>query len=211
MVTSSMGNEGKSFISLNLANVLALANNRVLLVELDLRKPKILKYLNISSKQGLANYLISDISIEKIIIPSGINENLFLACSGTIPPNPTELLLRPRLADFFATVKKQFDYIIIDSPPVGLVTDGQIISKYVDATLFIIRQKYTLKNQLIIIQDIYENKKINNLCILVNDVKEKSGYGYGYTLGYGYGYGNGNGYFEKAGKNKKYSFNKIFK
>jgi tyrosine-protein kinase Etk/Wzc len=196
---------------LNLANVLALANNRVLLIELDLRKPKILKYLNISSKNGLSNYLISDIGIEEIIIPSGINENLFIASSGAIPPNPTELLLSSRLADFFTIVKKRFDYIIIDSPPIGLVADGQIISKYVNAALYIVRQNYTLRNQLNIIQDIQGNKKINNLYIIVNDVKEKSGYAHGYTYGYGYGYGNGNGYYEKAGGRKKYSFKKIFK
>ena len=210
MVTSSMGNEGKSFISLNLANVLALANNRVLLIELDLRKPKILKYLDISPKNGLSNYLISDIGVEEIVIPSGINENLFVAGSGAIPPNPTELLLSSRLADFFTAVKKQFDYIVIDSPPIGLVTDGQIIAKHANATLYIVRQKFTLRNQLNIIQDIHENKKISNLYILINDVKEKGSYGYGYTYGYGYAYGNGNGYFEKTRKNKISRLNKIF-
>ena len=179
-----------------------------MIIELDLRKPKILQYLNISSKNGLSNYLISDIGIEEIIIPSGINENLFIVGSGVIPPNPTELLLSPRLADFIASVKKQFDYIIIDSPPIGLVTDGQIISKYANATLYIIRQKYTLRNQLNIIQDIYDNRKINNLYILVNDVKGKKGYGYGYS--YGNPYGNGSDYFEKPGKNKKNRLTKLF-
>ncbi|TKK67987.1 polysaccharide biosynthesis tyrosine autokinase [Ilyomonas limi] len=205
MITSSMGGEGKSFTSLNLANVLSLADNRVLLIDFDLRKPKVFKYLDLPEGAGITNYLISDIDVEKIIIPSGVQENFFVVGAGTVPPNPTELLMNPKMNDFFAFVKKHFDYVIIDSAPVGLVSDAQILSKFADVCLYVVRQRFTLKNQLYIVQDMYENKKINNLYIILNDVKSQSRYGYGggYSYGYGYGYGNSNGYFETEGKSKR--------
>ena len=205
MITSSMGSEGKSFISLNLANVLALADKRVLLIDFDLRKPKVFKYLNLPDTDGITNYLISDIEPEKVIVPSGVHQNFFVTNAGTIPPNPTELLMNSKMNDFIAFAKKHFDYVIIDSAPVGLVSDAQILSKYADVSLYVVRQRFTLKNQLYIIQDMYENKKINNLYILLNDVKSQSRYGYGggYSYGYGYGYGNSNGYFENEGKKKR--------
>ena len=212
MLTSSMGGEGKSFISLNLANVLALTDKRVLLIDMDLRKPKVFKYLNLPETEGMTNYLISDIDVEKIIVPSGVHENFFVVSAGTIPPNPTELLLNPRMDDFIAFAKSHFDYVLIDSAPVGLISDAQILSKHANITLYIVRQRLTLKNQLSIIEDMSENKKINNMYILLNDVKSqgKSGYGSGYGYGYGYGYENSNGYFESEGKKKKSKLSGIF-
>ena len=189
MITSSMSSEGKSFISINLANVFALSNSRVVLVELDLRKPKILNYLKLDSNIGLTNYLISDIKVEDIIKPSNINPSLYIVSSGIIPPNPTELLLHEKMRTFFDKLREQFDYIIIDSPPLGLVTDAQIISQYADVSLYIVRQNYTYKKQIEIIQDVYENEKLKNLYLVVNDVKAKGNYGYGYGYSYGYGYG----------------------
>lgn len=210
MITSSMSGEGKSFISLNLANVLALTDKRVLLVDFDLRKPKILKYLNLPNSEGITNYLISDIDVENIIVPSGVHENLFVVGAGIIPPNPTELLLSSKMDEFFTYAKNHFDYIIVDSAPVGLVSDAQVLSKYANVTLYVVRQRFTLKNQLFIVEDMYENRKINNLYILLNDVKSQSRYGYGSGYSYGYGYGYSNGYYENEGKSKKNKLNKIF-
>ncbi len=206
MITSSMAGEGKTFVSLNLANVLALTQKRVLLVDMDLRKPKILKSLNLPAADGITNYLNSDISVENIILESGLHPNLFVVGTGPSIPNPSELLLNPRMEEFFAYAKSHFDYIVVDTAPVGVISDAQILSVYANVSLYVVRQKKTLKDQLYIIEDMHETKKIDNLYILLNDVKSQSRYGYGS----GVGYANGNGYYEKQGKSKPFTLNKFF-
>ena len=201
LVTSSMGSEGKSFISINLANVLALTEKKVLLIDMDLRKPKVFKYLNLPDVEGITNYLISDIDIEKIIVPSGVHENFFAVSAGTIPPNPNELLLNPKMDDLFKFAKEHYDYIIVDSAPIGLISDAQILSKYANVTLYVVRQRLTQKNQLHILEDIYQSEKIKNLYILLNDVRAQSRYGYGYGNSYSSSYGNG--YYDEENKSKK--------
>lgn len=179
LVTSSMGGEGKSFTAINLANIIAITGKRVVLIELDLRKPKVSKALGLSNRIGFSNYAINKAEISDILISSELNENLLIIPSGPIPPNPTELILLPRIDTLFKTLKSQFDYVIVDTPPLGLVTDAQLLAKYADCCLFIVRQGYTFKHQLSIIDEEYYHR-MPKLNIVVNDMKAGSSYGYSY-------------------------------
>jgi capsular exopolysaccharide synthesis family protein len=204
MVTSSMSSEGKSFVALNLAASLAVSDKKVVLLEFDMRMPKVLSSLNIHKHQGLSNYIVSQVSIDDVLIPSGVHENLYLIGSGVIPPNPSELILNKRVSHLMNDLGKRFDYIIFDTPPVGLVTDAQLLSRYADASIYIIRQRHTFKNQLQLLQEIINTSKIKNMNVVINGVKVKNTYGYSY--GYGYGYGvNGNYSYFGNGKNTKRS------
>lgn len=195
MITSSMSNEGKSFISLNLSSVLAISGKKVLLLEFDLRKPKASKYLGLDNTIGFSNYVISDhLKLKDIIKPSGIHGNWFILNSGSIPPNPAELLMSDRVGQLIHEARQQFDYIVIDTPPIGLVADAQTLSSFADAILYIVRQKNTFKYQLQLIEELRLNKKLNNIGVVMNDVKRGSSYGYGYGYRYGYGYGYGYDY-----------------
>lgn len=190
LLTSSMSGEGKSFIALNLATVLSFSGKRVVLMEMDLRKPNISVKLNTPVKVGFTNYIIdTSLTPEDIIMPSGVNDNLFLIGSGPTPPNPAETLLNPRLNDLITLLKNDFDYLIIDAPPIGLVTDAQLLSPYADLTLYVVRQGYTHKSQLQIVDDLYHDRKMEQLTILINDINPNSNREYGY--GYGGSYGNG--------------------
>ena len=206
LLTSSMSGEGKSFVALNLAATLALSGKKVVIMELDLRKPKISQALGINSTKGFSSYAIGESEINEIILPSGEQDNFWVIPAGPIPPNPAELIMLPRIAHLFDELKKHFDYIIMDTAPLGLVTDAQLLAGYADLTLFLVRQGYTFKPQISQIQQVYLQKKLPKLSLVVNDVNAVKGYGYGYGgygYGYGYGYGEyGNGYFEE-GKKKK--------
>jgi len=191
MITSSTSGEGKSFLTINLGSTLAISNKKVVVLELDLRKPKISKELGISNDKGFTDYLISKYKKEEIIKPTSIHPNLFLVSSGTIPPNPAELLLNKEVDELFAWLKTKFDYIIVDTPPVGVVIDAVLMGRLVNASIYVIRQKYTLKQQLQIVNDFKQNEKLPNLSIIVNDVQLNKRYGYGYKYGYHYGYGYG--------------------
>jgi tyrosine-protein kinase Etk/Wzc len=190
MLTSSNGGEGKSFLSINLGSTLAISNKKVVLIELDLRKPKVSKELGLSTEKGFTDYLIGQHKKEEIIKPTSVHPNLFLISSGTIPPNPAELLLNPEVDELFAWLKTKFDYIIIDTAPAGLVIDAVLLGKHVDTSIYVVRQRVTLKGQLGMINDFKQTQKLPNLTVLLNDVKLNKTYGYKY----GYGYGNGNGY-----------------
>ncbi|MCX2481162.1 polysaccharide biosynthesis tyrosine autokinase [Pedobacter sp. MC2016-15] len=186
LLTSSMSGEGKSFISLNLATVLAISGKKVVVMEMDLRKPNLSNKLNLRNDFGFTNYIVSsELTADSIIKSSGTHENLFIISSGNIPPNPTEIILNSRMDDLMSVLTEKFDYIIIDAPPVGLVTDAQLLSKYADLTLYVVRQGFTIKEQLGIAQDLYLTQKMKNIAILMNDVKIEGRYGYGYGYGYG--------------------------
>lgn len=189
LLTSSMSGEGKSFVAMNLAATLALSGKKVVLMELDLRKPKISEKLGVSNKQGFSTYVIGKTPLEELIQPSGFHENCWLITSGPIPPNPVELLLLDQTKQLFATLRKQFDYIVIDTAPLGLVTDAQLLGYLADATLFLIRQGYTYKQQLQLSRDFYLQKKLPRMNLVINDVKIGKGFGYGYGYQYGYQYG----------------------
>lgn len=204
LLTSSMSGEGKSFISLNLATVLAISGKRVIMMEMDLRRPNLSNKLNIKNDFGFTNYIVNkDVLPEMIIKPSGTNENLFVISSGNLPPNPAEIIMNDRTDVLIKYLAENFDCVIIDAPPVGMVTDAQLLSKFADLTLYVIRQRYTHKDQLVIPQDIYASKKMSNIALLVNDVKSSASYGYGYGFGYGYAYG--------AKEEKKGFFEKLFR
>jgi len=188
MITSSMASEGKSFVALNLANVLALGNRRVVMIELDLRKPRLASTIGIEPGLGFTNYVISNsIGVADIIKPSGISDDVYIIPSGQIPPNPSELLLSDRLPELIDELKMHFDHIIIDSAPIGLVSDAQLIDKFTDVTLYVVRQEYTYKSQLDILNELVDTGKLRKTYIVMNDIKtRKPGY-YGYSYGYSYG------------------------
>lgn len=199
LLTSSMGGEGKSFIASNLAMVLALSGKKVVLLEMDLRKPKISSNLGIPNNTGFSTYVIGKTTIESILKPSGFHDNFYVVPSGPIPPNPAELLLLDKTTLLFKELKAQFDYIIVDTAPIGLVTDAQLLGRHADTTLYLVRQGYTYKQQLQLPQELYVKGKMPRINLVVNDVKYGSGYGYSYG---GYGYG-GYGFEEKKGLAKR--------
>lgn len=181
LLTSSMSGEGKSFIALNLAVTLSLSGAKVILLELDLRKPKISANLNLNSSIGFTQYIIGDAGIEDIIQPSGIENSLKVIPSGTIPPNPSELMLSPKVKELLAKLREDYDYVIIDSAPVGLVTDAQLLSKYTDTVVYVCRMDYTYKEQLRNAEEMIKTRKMPMMNLVINDVKTKAGiYGYGY-------------------------------
>jgi capsular exopolysaccharide synthesis family protein len=191
LFTSSMSGEGKSFISLNLGNSIAMSGKKVVLLELDLRKPRLLKNIGVDNDYGFTNYVISneEDGIDNLIKPSTFNENFFFISSGPIPPNPTELLMNDRLKVLIDDLRTKFDYVIIDSAPVGLVSDALIIEEFVDITCYVVRQNYTYKSQLGIVNDLHKSKKAKHLYLIVNDIELKKNSITGYGHGYGhYGY-----------------------
>lgn len=197
LITSSFSGEGKSFISTNVGAVMAVAGKKTIILEFDIRKPKILSHLNLPKRPGLTNYLLGKVALEDLPLPVPGSENLFVLPCGPIPPNPAELLLDPKLNELFDYLKKNFDVVIMDTAPVGMVSDAMTLSKYADCTLYIVRQGHTFKKQIALIDEFYQTGKLPKISIVMNDVKVKSGYGY-YGYGrYGYGYGYGAGYFEE--------------
>ena len=189
MFTSSIGGEGKSFVSINLAASLAYSDKRVLLIGLDLRKPTLHERMQISNKYGASNCLIGQGTPEDYIQSSGVHPKFDVLTSGPIPPNPSELISNGRLPVLLSELREKYDYILIDSPPFGLVTDSALIEKYVDATLYLVRFNYTLNDHLKRVSDLQRVNRFTNLSIIFNGVKYGSGYGYGYGYGgYGYGY-----------------------
>ncbi|HVX51355.1 MAG TPA: polysaccharide biosynthesis tyrosine autokinase, partial [Chitinophagaceae bacterium] len=217
LVTSFMSGEGKSFVSLNLAGSLVTSDKRVLLLELDLRKPKLGKYLDLNTDKGLTDYLVDEtIPVQHVITRMQNISNLDIILSGPIPPNPTELTMSNRFSELLQELKQQYDYIVIDSSPVGLVADAFTVAQYVDVTLFIIRHKYSYKTTIKFIEKLYSEKKFNRLCIVINGIITSTGLGYGYGYGYGYSYGYGyhygSGYYtERQAKGLKGFLDKIFK
>ena len=185
LVTSSMSGEGKTFFSINLAASLALIGKKTVVLDFDFRKPRVASNLGLSNNLGITNYLISEkYPVEEVIKPSGLMENLFIAGSGPVPPNPAELMQLPRIGELISTLKKSFDHIIIDTSPVGQVADALSMEPYVDSSLYVVRYNYTLHKHLNIIDDIYNNQKLKYPMIVLNDARKDNGYGYGYGYGY---------------------------
>lgn len=204
LLTSSMSGEGKSFVAINLGQILALTNKKVLLMELDLRKPGLSAKLEISNPIGFTNYVTNmELTSNDIVKPLKAQENLFTVSSGPIPPNPAELLLSERTKMLMAELKQQFDYIIIDAPPVGIVTDAQLLASYSDVCIYVVRQNYTLKKQLNIADDLARSQKMKGLSIVVNDIKATKGYGYGYSYGNYDVSGKESGFFSRLFKRSK--------
>ncbi|MCK7591044.1 polysaccharide biosynthesis tyrosine autokinase [Subsaxibacter sp. CAU 1640] len=180
-VTSTTSQEGKSHTSINLATSFSFSEKRVLLIETDIRVPRVNDYLNIDSKKGLTDF-ISDktLGIEDVTTKLEDNPYLDIIPSGTIPPNPAELLMSDRVKYLFEHVKKDYDYIIVDTAAVGLVTDTLLISKFADLFLYVVSANNIDKRQLHIAQTMYTEKRLPNMAILLNGTEHKKGYGYGY-------------------------------
>jgi tyrosine-protein kinase Etk/Wzc len=182
-LTSTFSKEGKTFVSVNLAATFALSGKKVLLIGMDIRNPKLDDYVTLPN-QGLTNYLShKDIAIEDLIIKQKGYENFHILPAGIIPPNPAELLLSQKVDALFKTIKSQYDYIIVDTAPVSLVTDTLLIAKHADCFLYVIRANFLEKRMLHIANDLYQEKKLPNMCLLLNDTDSTKGYGYGYGYG----------------------------
>jgi len=186
--TSAVSGEGKTFVAINTALSFALLNKKVLIVELDLRIPRIRQYLHVEAKDGITNYLSGlETDIDKLVVPSGMHECLDVLPTGPIPPNPAELLSHDTLDKAIEHLREKYDYIMIDTPPVSQVADTLIVNRVSDATVYVCRAGYSSKNSLRFANDLMEQGKLKNMLLVVNDVKEFRR-GYGYRYGYRYGY-----------------------
>ena len=202
LVTSTVSGEGKSFISANLAISLSLLGKKVVIVGLDIRKPGLNKVFNLPKKEyGITQFLTnSTVNLMDLVHHSDINKNLYILPGGTVPPNPTELLARDGLEKAVEILRKNFDYVILDTAPVGMVTDTLLIGRVADLSVYVCRADYTRKTEFTLINELAENNKLPNLCIVINGLdlqKKKYGYYYGYgKYGKYYGYGKHYGYGE---------------
>ena len=213
LVTSTVSGEGKSFISGNLAISLSLLGKKVVIVGLDIRKPGLNKVFNISKReQGITQYLANpEKNLMDLVQLSDVSKNLYILPGGTVPPNPTELLARDGLDKAIETLKKNFDYVILDTAPVGMVTDTLLIGRVADLSVYVCRADYTRKNEYTLINELIDGNKLPNLCTVINGLdlkKRKYGYYYGYGkygkyYGYGKRYGYGYGYGETSDNKEK--------
>ncbi len=207
LFTSSMSGEGKSYVALNLAVSLALLGKKVLIMELDLRKPSITTKLNLSAGKGFSHYVVRpEMRLEDVLTPSGVHEHVDLIQAGAIPPNPAELLVSARAEQLMQTVKEHYDYVLMDAPPVGMVTDAQLLNRYADVCLYLVRHGHTFKEQLRIPNDLVSKERISPIQLIVNDVKATGSYYSNYGYGYGYGYGE----YGQEDKSKKW-WQQLFK
>jgi tyrosine-protein kinase Etk/Wzc len=181
LVTSGMKGEGKTFFSINLGITLALAGKKVIIVEFDLRKPDLMKGINMKYEKGLADYLENrNVEIDEIIKPSAVSSNLSVIGCGKLPDDPTELFSSEKMDGLFLELRKKYDYIILDTSPVGQVADAFNIAPYADASIYLVRYNFTERGQLSVLDDICENKKLKNLMIVFNDAKKDNMRTYGY-------------------------------
>lgn len=181
LVTSSINGEGKSYVATNLAISLSLLNKKVALVGLDIRKPMLAEYLNLPSNGCLTSYLSEDSTSTSELYVATAYPNLTVIPSGILPPNPSELLQCEKLDALFAELRAQYDYIIVDSAPVAMVSDTFLLNRLVDMTLYVCRAKHTTYNLVDFLNQVHEQKRLNNIVTVLNGVNtDKAGYGYGY-------------------------------
>jgi len=190
LLTSSVSGEGKTFCSENLASIYSLSSKKTILIGADLRKPRMFRIFSDDNSLGLSNYLSGNISIDKLIKKSEY-PYLHYINSGPNPPNPAELLEKDSMNNLLDYLKKEYDYIIIDTPPVCLVSDVLSLIDKVDLTLYVVRQNYTKLGFLSYIDEMYKSKKIKNISIIMNDTDYSLGYGYNYGQGYYANYDSG--------------------
>ncbi len=210
LVTSSVSGEGKTFTSINLSAIIAQSGQKTILLGMDMRKPKMIAELGLHNEKGVSTYLSqNNITLEEVIQHTEL-EHFDVIPSGPIPPNPSELMMKDKMNELIERLKEKYDTIVIDPPPIGLVTDGLILNKYADLMIYVVRQGVTKKEHLKHLKNIKKQNNISRLAILFNAVKiQTSGYSYGYAYGYGYGYGYGHGYYEEDQEPKWYR--RIFK
>lgn len=198
VVSDSVG-IGKTYISINMASIYAMYGKKTVLIGMDLRKPRIYQEFGLSNRLGVSSYLSNKASINEIIQPSGKLPTLDIITAGPVPPNPAELIASDRCTQFFAELKEIYDYIIIDTPPLLLVTDALLLMKHVDTAVYVVRQNVSNKRSFeVVVKDLEERKY--NISLVVNGINYQGIYGYRYSYGYGgYGYGYGYGYGRKYG------------
>jgi capsular exopolysaccharide synthesis family protein len=198
-ITSTRAQEGKSHTSTNLASSISYSDKKVLLIEMDIRVPKILDYLGLETtkKVGLSDYIADkSVKLQDIVVKHKDNNYLDIIPSGSIPPNPSELLMNDRVRELFNYFDKKYDYIVVDTSAVGIVSDTLLISKFADMFVYVVSADGIDKRLLQhVAQPLYDENRLPNMTMLLNGTKfGKKGYGYGY----GYGYGN------SPGKKKKW-------
>ena len=208
-VSSTISGEGKTFVAINLAGIIAYSGKKVIILDLDMRKPKIHLGFNVQNDRGMSTLLIGKDTIEGCIRKSSL-ENLDFITAGPIPPNPSELIISPKMNEIIETLKKSYELIIIDNPPVGLVTDGIHTFQIADYPVYIFRADYSKRSFIQIVDRLYNENNIKKLAVVLNGVDvERKGNTYNYGYGYGYGYGSGYGYYDEQVR-KKGIFNRIF-
>jgi capsular exopolysaccharide synthesis family protein len=201
LVTSSISGEGKTFISINVASAMALSGKKTCLMGMDLRKPKLSAYLGVKTQKGLSTYLVDKHGMEEIILETKY-ENLYIVPSGPVPPNPSELLLKDKLKEFFNHLEQEFDIIVMDCPPVGLVSETMDLLRFSDVNLYIVRYDYTHRRHLLMINDLYASDQIRDFYAIFNGLKSGGDtYDFG---GYNYGYGYNYSYMRKSGYTGNY-------
>ncbi len=181
--TSSRESEGKTFCSVNLAASIAHSRKRTVLIDCDMRRPRVASYFKLENERGLSSYLIGECSVKEVINETGI-KGFDVITSGPIPPNPLDLIGQPRMEELISELKKMYGTIIIDSPPIGYVSEYIIIMKYTDANVYVVRSDYTTKYNLDKINKLYDERKVSNFSILLNDVKYSRLNGYSYNYKY---------------------------
>ena len=175
MITSSVSGEGKTFCSINIATVFALSGKKTVIVGLDLRKPKLFEEFNLTNSVGVVNYLIKDKTLDEIVKHTSV-PFLDVILSGPIPPNPSELILSDRMEDLIDELKNKYDYIILDTPPVGLVADSLELAQYCDVTLYIVRQNFTKKGMITLLNNRVNRGELNNMSVILNSFENKAKY-----------------------------------
>ncbi|ADB42266.1 GumC family protein [Spirosoma linguale] len=186
LITSSVSGEGKSFVSINMALSLALLNKKVIVLELDLRKPQTAQYLNMTQldKPGISSYLDGRIGYDQLIQQTQVHPNLYFIASGPIPNNPTELLSNGRIQVLLDQLRSEFDYIVLDTPPVSMLADATLLGPYADTAFYVVRHEYTPRNYMRLLSNLNDSHKFKSLNVIVNAVNypnsEDFGYGYSY-------------------------------
>jgi len=189
-VTSTVSQEGKSTVSVNLASTLAFSGKKVLLIGLDLRVPKITNYIGLKMKKGVTSFVKDEnMEFKELLLEAPYVKNLHVISSGFIPPNPTMILQHKRITELFEIAKKQYDYVIVDTSAVSLVTDTLLLSHFADLSIYVVKAGKLDKQQLDVVEMMYNEKRLPNIALLLNGVYHKSGFGYGY------------GYMDKSKRN----------
>ena len=199
ITTSFNPGSGKTFLTMNLGASLAIKGAKVLVIDGDLRRAAASEYIPSSTTTGISDYLSGGTNnVNDIIVTDTGHENLHIIPVGTLPPNPTELVGSRHFAELIAAMRERYEYILIDCPPIDIVADTQIIEEFCDRTLFVVRAGLLQREMLDELQDIYDNKRLQNLSMILNGTHSSGGrYGYGYSYSYGYGYGYGYHYHQK--------------
>jgi len=212
-ITSTISGEGKTFVALNMAGIIAFSEKKVVILDLDMRKPKIHVGFGVPNDKGMSTILIGRNTIDECIYKSSLN-NLDFITAGPVPPNPSELIISSRMVDILNQLKERYDVVVADNPPIGLVTDGIRIIKIADYPIYVFRENYSKRNFVQNVRKLISDNNITNLNIVLNAVDiKKSGYGYSgvYDYDYGYGYGYGFGYYDEDIRRERFSLKEFFR